>query len=143
VPRYAPDGTGTRRERVGPRRQRRGHRTDRTGSGAADLLASAGAVFQTPSIFDVEVISALRELVRGGKYGRTAASELIADLIILPVGRWHISSLLPRIWDLRENLTPYDAAYVALGEMTAATLLTGDERITAAPTTRCEIRVIT
>ncbi|HEX2744963.1 MAG TPA: type II toxin-antitoxin system VapC family toxin, partial [Streptosporangiaceae bacterium] len=94
------------------------------GSGAADLLADTDAVFQAPSIFDVEVISALRGLVRGGKYDRTAAGELVADLIILPVERWHTSSLLPRIWELRENLTPYDAAYVALAEMTGATLLT-------------------
>ena len=109
------------------------------GSGAAGLLAGTDAVFQAPSIFDVEVISALRGLVRGGKYDRTAAG----DLIIVPVERWHTSSLLPRIWELRENLTPYDAAYVALAEMTGAILLTGDERITAAPATRCEIRIIT
>jgi predicted nucleic acid-binding protein len=44
------------------------------GSGAADLLADTDAVFQAPSIFDVEVISALRGLVRGGKYDRTAAN---------------------------------------------------------------------
>ncbi len=112
------------------------------GSGAADLLADTDAVFQAPSIFDVEVISALRGLVRGGKYDPTAAGDLIADLIILPVERWHTSSLLPRIWELRENITPYVAAYVALAEMTGATLLTGDERITAAPAARCEIRIV-
>ena len=112
------------------------------GSAAAGLLASTDAVFQAPSIFDVEVISALRGLVRGGKYDRAAAGELIADLVILPVERWHTSMLLPRIWELRDNLTAYDAAYVALAEMTGATLLTGDERITAAPATRCEIRVV-
>jgi predicted nucleic acid-binding protein len=112
------------------------------GSGAAGLLSDTGAVFQAPSIFDVEVISALRGLVRGRKYDRTAANELIADLMILPVERWHTSSLLPRIWELRENLTPYDAAYIALAEVTGAILVTGDERITAAPSIRCEIRVI-
>lgn len=112
------------------------------GSGAAYLLASTDAVFEAPSIFDVEIISALRGLVRGGKYDRTAAGELIADLMILPVERWHTSSLLPRIWELRENLTPYDAAYVALAELTGAILVTGDERITAAPATRCQIRII-
>ena len=73
------------------------------GSAAAGLLAGTDAAFQAPSIFDVEVISALRGLVRGGKYDRTAAGELIADLIILPVERWDTSSLLPRIWELREN----------------------------------------
>jgi len=112
------------------------------GSPAADLLSDSDAVFQAPSIFDVEVVSALRGLVRGGKYDREAAADLIADLVILPVERWHTSALLPRIWQLRENLTPYDAAYVALAELTGATLLTGDERITAAPALRCEIRII-
>ena len=50
--------------------------------------------------------------------------------------------LLPRIWQLRENLTPYEAAYVALAELTETVLLTGDERITAAPAPRCEIRIV-
>ena len=111
-------------------------------SPAADLLADSDAVFQVPSIFDVEVLSALRGLVRGGKYDRAAAADLVADLAILPVERWHMSPLLPRIWQLRENLTPYDAAYVALAELTGAVLLTGDERITAAPSTSCEIRIV-
>jgi len=62
--------------------------------------------------------------------------------MVLPVDRWHLSPLLPRMWELRENLTPYDAAYVALAELTGANLVTGDERITAAPRTRCEIRII-
>jgi predicted nucleic acid-binding protein len=112
------------------------------GSPAADLLADTDAVFQVPSIFDVEVLSALRGLVRGGKYDRAAAVDLIADLMVLPVERWHMSALLPRIWQLRENLTPYDAAYVALAELTGTVLLTGDERITAAPALQCEVRIV-
>ena len=87
-------------------------------------------------------ISALRGLVRGGKYDHTAAGELIADLMILPVERWHTSALLPRIRELRENLTPCDGAHIALAEVTGAILVTGDERITAAPAIRCEIRII-
>jgi predicted nucleic acid-binding protein len=112
------------------------------GSPAADLLADSDAVFQVPSIFDVEVVGALRGLVRGGKYDRAAADDLIVDLMMLPVERWHMSSLLPRMWELRENLTPYDAAYVALAELTGAILATGDERITVAPATRCEIQIV-
>ena len=46
------------------------------------------------------------------------------------------------MWELRENLTPYDAAYVALAEPTGAILVTGDERIAASPGTRCEIQII-
>ena len=112
------------------------------GSPAAGLLSGNDAAFLVPSIFDAEVLSALRGLVRGGKFDPAAAADLVVDLMVLPVDRWHMSPLLPRMWELRENLTPYDAAYVALAELTGAVLVTGDERITAAPGTRCEIQII-
>jgi predicted nucleic acid-binding protein len=112
------------------------------GSPAADLLSGDDAVFQVPSLFDAEVLSALRGLVRGGKFDGAAAAELIPDLMVLPVDRWHMSPLLPRMWELRENLTAYDAAYVALAELTGAVLVTGDERITALPGARCDIQII-
>lgn len=112
------------------------------GSAATALLSGEDAVFQVPSIFDAEVLSALRALVLGGKFDPAAAADLIADIIVLPVERWHLSPLLPRMWELRDNLTAYDAAYVALAEVTGATLVTGDERITASPTARCAIQVI-
>lgn len=111
------------------------------GSPAAELLSGDDAVFQVPSIFDAEVLSALRGLVRGGKFDLAAAADLVADLMVLPVDRWHMSPLLPRMWELRENLTPYDAAYVALAEVTGTILVTGDER-TASPAARCVIQVI-
>ena len=109
---------------------------------AVDLLSGDDAVFQVPSIFDAEVLGALRGLVRGGKFADQAAAELIADLMVLPVDRWHMPPLLPRMWELRENLTPYDAAYVALAELTGAVLVTGDERIAGSPGARCDIQVI-
>jgi predicted nucleic acid-binding protein len=112
------------------------------GNPAADLLVQDDAVFQVPSIFDAEVLSALRGLVRSRKFDQAAAADLIVDLMALPVDRWHMSPLLPRMWELRDNLTPYDAAYVALAELTGAVLVTGDERITAAPGTRCDIQLI-
>jgi len=62
--------------------------------------------------------------------------------MVLPVDRWHMPPLLPRMWELRENLAPYDAAYVALAELTGAVLVTADERITAAPGARCDIQVV-
>jgi len=112
------------------------------GSPAADLLSADDAVFQVPSIFDAEVLSALRGLVRGRKFDPAAAADLIVDLMTLPVDRWHMSPLLPRMWELRDNLTPYDAAYLALAELAGAVLVTGDERITATPGARCDIQVI-
>lgn len=112
------------------------------GTPAADLLIQDDAVFQVPSIFDAELLSALRGLVRGLKFDQAAAADLIVDLMVLPVDRWHLSPLLPRMWELRDNLTPCDAAYVALAELTGAVLVTGDERITAAPGARCDIQII-
>jgi predicted nucleic acid-binding protein len=112
------------------------------GTATAGLLSGNDAAFTVPSIFDVEVLSAMRGLVRSGKFDPAAAADLVVDLIVLPVDRWHMAPLLPRMWELRENLTPYDAAYVALAELTGAILVTGDERITTAPGTRCEIQII-
>jgi predicted nucleic acid-binding protein len=112
-------------------------------SQAADLLSAEDAVFQVPSIFDAEVLSALRGLVLGQKFDNVAATDLVADLMALPVDRWHMSPLLPRMWELRANLTPYDAAYVALAELTGAVLVTGDERIASAPGANCQIQIIT
>lgn len=88
------------------------------------------------------MLSALRGLVRAGKFDRLAAADLIVDLMVLPVDRWHLPPLLPRMWELRENLTSYDAAYVALAELTGSVLVTGDERVTASPGTRCDIQII-
>lgn len=112
------------------------------GSPAAELLSGDDAVFSVPSIFDAEVLSALRGLVRGGKFAGATATDLVADLMVLPVDRWHMSPLLPRMWELRENVTPYDAAYVALAEVTGTVLVTGDERLPAAPGTRCDIQIV-
>ena len=53
-----------------------------------------------------------------------------------------MSALLPRRWELRENLTPHAAAYVALAEVTGTMLVTGDERIAASRAARCGIQVI-
>jgi predicted nucleic acid-binding protein len=53
-----------------------------------------------------------------------------------------MSSVLPRMWELRENLTPYDSAYVALAEMAGTVLVTGDERMAASSATRCAIQII-
>ena len=110
------------------------------GSGAADLLADTDTVFQAPSIFDVEVTSALRGLVRGGKYDRTAAGR--ADRRPDHPARRTVARLVtpaPRIWELRENLTPYDAAYVALA--VSRTTCSPATSASPPPATRCEIHI--
>ena len=90
-----------------------------------------------PEIIDLEVTSAVRRLVRKEVLSEDAARVAIADLGALPIGRESDTPLLPRIWELRHNVTPYDAAYVALAEQAGVTLVTGDARLTGASGPRC------
>ena len=87
----------------------------------------------TVHLLDVEVAQVLRRLVRAGTVTRKRAEEAMEDLIALRVTRYAPVMFLHRIWRLRENLSSYDAAYVALAEELQAPLITRDTRISAAP----------
>lgn len=95
-----------------------------------------------PELVDLEVLSALRRLVATGVIDRRRADEAVADLAALPLRRAPHGPFVTRCWELRENLTPYDAAYVALAEALMCPLLTVDRRLAGAPGPRCEIRVV-
>lgn len=79
-----------------------------------------------PHVLDVEVVSALRGLVRARMITARRAAEGVVDLGDLPVTRYPHRPLLERIWSLRGTLTAYDAAFVALSEAIGATLVTTD-----------------
>ena len=95
-----------------------------------------------PFVVDIEVMSAVRRLVRVRALDERRIHQTLADLIASPVRRVPHTPLLPRIWALRHNLTPYDAAYVALAEALGAPLLTADRRLAGAPGIECEIELI-
>lgn len=95
-----------------------------------------------PHVLDLEVASALRGLVRRGVLAEALAQAALRHLAVLPVSRCGHRPLLPRCWELRDNLTVYDAAYVALAEATGATLLTSDQRLAQAPGIRCEVELL-
>jgi predicted nucleic acid-binding protein len=94
-----------------------------------DELSDQPETFITPHLLDVEVVSALRRLTRG-RVDAHRSQELIADLAALSVDRYPHVPLLHRMWELRNNFTAYDAAYIALAEMTDSTLYTADEKLT-------------
>lgn len=96
----------------------------------------------TPHVFDLEVVNALRRLVRAGAFPPDRARVAIARIDSqLRVQRHDHAPLLDRVWTLRENLTAYDASYVALAEQLHAILLTEDRGMAEAPGIRCEVEL--
>jgi predicted nucleic acid-binding protein len=101
-----------------------------------------GESLAAPALIDLEVLSVWRGLSRGGQLDARRVGLALEDLRSLPMQRVDHSPLLERCWQLRENLTVYDAAYVALAEALQATLVTGDRRLARASGPRCAIEVI-
>jgi predicted nucleic acid-binding protein len=85
-----------------------------------------------PHLLDLEVTQVLRRWARDGSVSPERADEAIEDLQNLRIIRYPHLPLLPRIWELRHNVSAYDAAYVAVAESLGATLLTRDARLASA-----------
>jgi predicted nucleic acid-binding protein len=94
-----------------------------------------------PHVLDVEVVGAVRRLLRLGELSAERASGAIVDLAALRVARHSHLLLLPRMWELRENVTARDSAFVALAELLGARLVTTDLRLARAPGIRAELVV--
>ena len=101
-----------------------------------------GEWLSAPQLIDVEMTSAWRRLVSRGQLDDRRARLAMEDLLALPLERVPHGFLLPRCWQLKDNLTIYDAAYVALAELLEATLVTADSRIKSASGPRCPIEVL-
>lgn len=95
-----------------------------------------------PELADLEVASVLRRQIRAGAIDIRRAGLALEDLGALPSRRAPHRPLLARCWELRDNLTVYDAAYVALAEAMQATLLTGDQRLARASGPRCAFEIL-
>ena len=93
-------------------------------------------------MIDLEVVSAWRRLVAAGHLDDRKATLALADLASLRLERVPHGPLMDRCWELRANLTVYDAAYVALAELMEVDLLTADTRLAAAPGIRCRIELL-
>jgi predicted nucleic acid-binding protein len=95
-----------------------------------------------PELCDLEVIVVIRKALLAGVIDDRRAAMALADLAVLDLERVSHRPLLARIWELRENVTPYDATYVALAETLEATLVTADHRLSQAPGPRCQIEYL-
>ncbi|MDQ6895690.1 MAG: type II toxin-antitoxin system VapC family toxin [Actinomycetota bacterium] len=96
-----------------------------------------------PELVDLEVASVLRRQVMAGRIGARRAALALTDLESLPLHRASHRVLVSRCWELRETVSVYDAAYVALAETLGAMLLTADARLGRASGPRCPIEVLT
>ena len=95
-----------------------------------------------PHLLDVEIARGLRRLVRTGEVSSGRADEAIADLADLDLHRHAHLDLLTRAWKLRDNISAYDAMYVALAEAIDAPLVTCDSGLAKAPGHSARIEVI-
>jgi predicted nucleic acid-binding protein len=99
---------------------------------AAQLLEREEPL-SAPHLIDVEVAQVLRRYVLRLELDAERARQALDLLAVFPLTRYTHEPLLARMWDHRENLTAYDAAYVALAEGLRAKLVTRDARLAAAP----------
>jgi len=97
-----------------------------------ERLFAAGEMLYAPHLIDIETAQVLRRYAAGGEIDGARGLAALKDLADFPLRRYPHDFLLPRVWDLRHNMTAYDAIYVALAEALDATLLTRDRRLAAA-----------
>jgi predicted nucleic acid-binding protein len=108
-------------------------------------LREHGFELHAPHLLDVEVLSALRRVVAAGAASAARAGEALDDLADLPIERWPHIALVARIWELRENFSPYDATYLALAETVGEApvpVLTADARLARAAGAHTDIPVL-
>lgn len=101
-----------------------------------------GDEFHSPHLVDVEVTQGLRRLVRAGEVTADRAAEAIADLADFDLHRHAHLDLVTRAWKLRENVTAYDAMYIALAEALDATIITCDGPLARTPGHRARFEAI-
>ncbi len=113
-----------------------------TGAGIAPRVADPAVGLHIPHLADIEVAQVMRRYVRDGGIDAIGAATALQDLRDLDLQRHAHEPLLPRVWQLRENLTAYDAVYVALAEVLDSPLLTCDARLARAPGLKCRVELI-
>ena len=102
----------------------------------------SGEELHAPHLIDLEVASALRRLAAAGRIDDLGGRTLLAVLADIDLHRHGHIPLLSQIWGLRDNLSPYDAAYVALATALDAPLVTADRKLAAAPGLTCAVELI-
>jgi predicted nucleic acid-binding protein len=100
-----------------------------------------GEELAAPHLIDLEITSVLRRAVATRSMTAQRAGQALQDLADLDMERVAHTTLLPRVWELRDNYTAYDACYVALAELFRAPLLTYDAKMANGAGARCTFEV--
>jgi predicted nucleic acid-binding protein len=105
-------------------------------------LFDQSQTLHAPYLLDVEVAQVLRRYAANGEIDGERGGTALADLADFPLHRYAHDFLLQRVWDLRNNLTAYDAIYIALAEALDAPLLTCDRRLATAPGHQARVELV-
>jgi predicted nucleic acid-binding protein len=111
------------------------------GERARNEVRAAGDL-SAPDLVDVESVAVLRKRWLAGRLSAGRFAAAIGDLEALDLDRYPTLPLMHRSYALRANVTPYDAAYVALAEVLGCELITADKGLAKAPGSRCPIRLL-
>ena len=105
-------------------------------------ISKPGVTLHAPHLIDVELAQALRRLAANKHVDAQRCQIALTDWLAFPVHRYAHDVLIPRAWDLRANMTAYDAVYVALAEALSAPLITHDNRLSNAPGHKATIELV-
>ncbi|MGH9026564.1 MAG: type II toxin-antitoxin system VapC family toxin [Acidimicrobiia bacterium] len=113
-----------------------------SGSRVSTRIADPAESLHSPHLLAVEVAQVLRRYTTTGSVEREVAAAALDDLTALDIEHYEHEPLLPRVWELRDNVTAYDAFYLALAEALDAPLLTFDGKLAASPGHRATIELL-
>lgn len=105
-------------------------------------MFDGGEALHAPQLIDIEVIQVLRRYMLAGELDEDRGRILLEELVVFPMRRHPHQLLLSRVWDLRHNLSAYDATYLSLAEALDAALLTDDRRLATAARRHSWIKII-
>lgn len=112
------------------------------GALASRMILQVGEALHAPHLIDIEFAHTVRRMVREKELDPIAAQEAFGDFLDLALKRHAHTAFLPRIWALRNALSAYDAAYIALAEALNAPLATCDGRLSRSHGHRADVRLI-
>lgn len=111
------------------------------GDAARASIRQRGGV-SAPDLVDVETVAVLRKRWLAGTLSARRFASAVGDLEALAIERYPTLRLMGRAYELRDNVTAYDAAYVALAEALDCRLVTADARLARAPGVRCQVELV-